>query len=153
MPPVKTSEVALWRRLLLGEGDGFAPKTIRYTSLIEEGIASLKLGNLDFESPYQEIEKSAVSDDKARPAVQLAYSLQRHGFPFVSVLDGGFPSLVEQLVFLRGVVEPVVLEHDPVKWTQFLHSSGRLLNNSASQSSGLKDNQAKDKSSIPVYIV
>lgn len=58
--------------------------------------------------------------------MQLAYLLSRHGFPYVSVIEGGFPNLVEQLPYiLRGAVEPVVLDHDPVSWDDFLCVSGR----------------------------
>jgi hypothetical protein len=50
--------VALWRRLLLGEGDGFAPKTIKYSALIEDGLAALQSQNLDEASPYRDVEVS-----------------------------------------------------------------------------------------------
>ena len=56
MPAVKTSEVALWRRLLLGEGDGFAPRSIKYSALLEDGMAALQSTNLDEDSPFKELE-------------------------------------------------------------------------------------------------
>ena len=60
------------------------------------------------------------------PGVQLAYLLCRHGFPYVSVMEGGFPSLIEQLPhILHGAVEPIVLDHDPDVWENFLNASGR----------------------------
>ena len=44
----------------------------------------------------------------------------------MSVVEGGFPNLIEQLPsILRGVVEPIVLDHDPVTWENFLCASGR----------------------------
>jgi len=55
----------------------------------------------------------------------LAYSLHRQGFPYISVLEGGFPALIEQLQLLRGTVEPVILDHDADRWVAFLQSSGR----------------------------
>jgi hypothetical protein len=57
--------------------------------------------------------------------VQLALALQTHSFPNVSVLDGGFPALIEQLVASRGTVEPVVINHDEDQWARFLRSTGR----------------------------
>lgn len=38
---------------------------------------------------------------------------QRNNFNLVSILDGGFPSLVETLLSSRGSVEPVIVDFNP----------------------------------------
>ena len=131
MPAVRTSDVALWRRLLLGEGDGFAPKAIKYSALLEEGLWGLRKEKVDRDSRFKDDELAAVNDDNSRPGVQLAYHLHRHGFPYISVVEGGFPALVEQLVLLRGTVEPLVVDHNPLTWSEFMQSSGRQVSTGA----------------------
>ena len=44
----------------------------------------------DQQSPYAVIEQAAALDDTHRPAVALAHAFQKRGFPFVSVVHGGF---------------------------------------------------------------
>lgn len=51
--------------------------------------------------------------------------LQKNGFPYVSLLDGGFPSLVEALFSLRGTVEPIIIQHNVEAWQYYLRVSGR----------------------------
>ena len=58
--------------------------------------------------------------------MRLALALQRAGFPYVCVLDEGFPKFIEELTAIAGSLEPIVLNHDPNKWEKFLISSGRL---------------------------
>jgi predicted aminopeptidase len=43
----------------------------------------------------------------------------------VSVLDGGYPALVEQLLVCRGSVEPVIVDFDKELWTTFKINTGR----------------------------
>ena len=83
-------------------------------------------GFRDLESTHAAAEKAAVADDSIRPAVRLALALQRAGFPYVCVLDEGFPKFIEELTAIAGSLEPIVLNHDPNKWEKFLISSGRL---------------------------
>jgi len=57
--------------------------------------------------------------------VKLAVTLQQNGFPFVSVLEGGYGALVSYLENHHGGgVEPVIINHDPEKWRQFARSTG-----------------------------
>eukprot|EP01041_Mallomonas_annulata_P002101 gene2101-4106_t len=123
MPPSKVPAVALWRRLLLGEGDGLST-SIRYSDTPEKGRG--KGQRRDSQSAYVEVEAAARHDDEHRFAVKLAIALQRQGFPLVSVLDGGFPALVKQLERSRGTVEPVIINHDANRWMDFLRATGRL---------------------------
>jgi hypothetical protein len=138
LPPARWTGVALWRRLLLGEGDG---TTVESTSTDLPAVAKhgSRHGNSggntnggrsadqrrDAQSAYAAEEAEIARLDLTRPAVQLALALQAHSFPNVSVLDGGFPALIEQLVASRGTVEPVVINHDEDQWARFLRSTGR----------------------------
>jgi hypothetical protein len=87
-----------------------------------------------------------MADDLVRPAVRLALALQRHAFANVCVLEGGFPTLVEQLMILTGSVEPIILNHDTEKWDKFLISSGRVSASSGKSS----DNCAHRNTNSPV---
>ena len=110
---------------------------------------------MDLESPFTEEEVKVASNDLSRPSVLLALTLQRHGFSHVSVLDGGFPALVEHLQKFRGSVEPLIVNHESDKWTAFLKSTGR--ENSSANSGGavggtarrLKTDAAIDKGDLP----
>jgi hypothetical protein len=82
-------------------------------------------GFRDLESTYAAAEKAAVADDSVRPAVRLALALQRDLFPYVSVLEEGYPKFIEQLAAVTGTFEPIVLNHDAVKWDKFLLATGR----------------------------
>ena len=84
------------------------------------------IGFRDLQSPYAAAEKAAILDDTVRPSVRLALALQRDSYPLVCVLEEGFPKLVEHLLGLQGTLEPIVLNHDPVKWAKYLSSTGRL---------------------------
>jgi hypothetical protein len=42
------------------------------------------------------------------------------------VLDGGFPSLVTQLNQSRGAMEPVIINHEHEKWSNYLIVTGRM---------------------------
>lgn len=44
----------------------------------------------------------------------------------MSVLDGGFPALVQKLLDLRGSVEPIIINFEMTKWEAFLVSTGRM---------------------------
>lgn len=137
--------MALWRRLLWGEGDGvnltrqdefsdvkenqrklealLSGKRFTQGKSISQLFASSVDG--DPQSRFHEEEDAAKKSDLNRPAVLLAIALQTHAFPNVSVLDGGFPALIEQLLSTRGTLEPVVINHDEDKWREFLRSTGR----------------------------
>lgn len=43
----------------------------------------------------------------------------------MSVLDGGFPALVQALLQRRGTVEPVLMNHDALRWERYLKATGR----------------------------
>lgn len=66
-----------------------------------------------------------MADDSVRPAVRLALALQRDFFPYVSVLEEGYPKFIEQLGAVTGTFEPIVLNHDAAKWDKFLLATGR----------------------------
>jgi hypothetical protein len=130
LPPAKWSGVALWRRLLLGEGDGMphSSSTGDLPPAARSGRQNSGSGpeqRRDDQSAFAAEEAEVARADLTRPAVQLALALQAHSFPNVSVLDGGFPALVEQLVSSRGTVEPVIINHDDVQWAKFLRTTGR----------------------------
>jgi len=127
--------VSLWRRLLLGEGDGFAaasPPAKQTVTSSTLSISPLNNTNMakgkkksDAKSPYLDEETAAKADDEQRPAVKLARILQQDSFAKVSILEGGFPALVKQLNFTRGGVEPAIIGHDSAKWEAFLKATGR----------------------------
>ena len=124
MPPVQAPEIALWRRLLLGEGDGYAPGMINYGPDDSE-VLDVSQKPRDYQSPFAKLEEATLKDDLQRVGMKFALELQRNGFPYVSLLDGGFPSLIESLFNLRGTVEPVVIQHNVEAWQQYLRASGR----------------------------
>lgn len=144
LPPVQWTGVALWRRLLLGEGDGLNKFRGRYefddvhenkrkldallAGVMGDKSASRSLDQqrVDSQSKHAKDEEQALATDLTRPAMLLAIALQRHSFPHVSVLEGGFPALVEQLMTTRGSVEPIIINHDNDTWTNFLKKTGRL---------------------------
>lgn len=94
MPPVHATSGALWRRLLLGEGDGLPPTAAYYglgksaasnlASLLAPFQPFINQASLTKGTPvattrdrtYNEIEKNAILDDSTRPAVVLARALQ-----------------------------------------------------------------------------
>ena len=94
-----------------------------------------EIGFRDLQSPFAVAEKAAIADDNVRAAVRLALILQNHSYPLVSVLDEGFPKLIEQLTITTGTLEPVILSHDNYLWEKFLLSMNRN-----SQSMKITDN-------------
>mmetsp|Transcript_8055 Transcript_8055/g.18040 ORF Transcript_8055/g.18040 Transcript_8055/m.18040 type:complete len:255 (-) Transcript_8055:169-933(-) len=125
LPPARWTGVALWRRLLLGEGDG-----AREPGVGSPGWKGSEQGGQgerrDLESKWAREETATVEADATRPAMQLARILQAHSFPHVCILEGGFPALVKELKRANnGQVEPVILDHDPYRWEEFLQRTGR----------------------------
>jgi hypothetical protein len=96
-----------------------------FVSLLLRSQSNDNAGFRDLESTYAAAEKAAVADDSVRPAVRLALALQRDLFPYVSVLEEGYPKFIEQLGAVTGTFEPIVLNHDAVKWDKFLLATGR----------------------------
>lgn len=139
MPPAHLPSVALWRRLLLGEGDGRSKNSVVYGRTGEaragdgtgvgEGLSIPR----DLQSPFLATENEIVATDAVRPAVRLAEALQREAFPYVSLLEGGFPALVNHLKSSRGSVEPVIINHEPEQWDEYLRATGRAQHASAVQ--------------------
>lgn len=96
-PPVHASSGALWRRILLGEGDGLPPSAAYYglgksaaanlASLLaplqpllsQNPFTKRMIDATSREREYSDTEKAAILDDSTRPAVVLARALQvRH---------------------------------------------------------------------------
>ena len=145
MPPVQHSGMQLWRRLLLGEGDGLestdgylgqeSPSAMGMRRGKGEGGRSSSTGrakgdegggSLTLEQQEAAIVNAVTKSDSNRAALRLASILQRESFQYVSVLEGGFPALVTQLHKQRGRVEPVLIQHDPSQWQAYMESTGRL---------------------------
>jgi hypothetical protein len=100
------------------------------------GVASKNSGinNSDLkdnQSKYYKEEESILVSDLNSPAMLLAMVLQRNSFPHVCILDGGFPALIETLFSSKGKVEPIVVDHDSQKWSEFLRNTGRYRDKSA----------------------
>lgn len=143
LPPVHGGFISLWRRLILGEGDG------KYSSTLYDAVGTGVGTNADDQqSIYRDAEAKAKSDDKIRPAVRLASALQRHCFPYVCVLEGGLPSLIEYLTQSRGYVEPLLINHDAQTWESFCNSTGRTIGrgNNNSNDSALEKKRKKSPS-------
>jgi hypothetical protein len=138
LPPARWTGVALWRRLLLGEGDGTYAGSTSSSSFAATGSSSSSSSSTDQrrdqDSKFAGEEDTIAKLDLTRPAMQLALALQAHSFPNVSVLDGGFPALVEQLQATRGTVEPVIINHEEVEWARFLRATGRDFKTSEGRS-------------------
>lgn len=118
-PPNKANtSTALWKRLLFGEGDGRSKEDARE--------ANFTWSQRDRSSPFSDTEASASIDDGDRPSVRLARALQCASFPYVSIVDGGYPSIVEHLLATRGTVDGYIDNFQRDKWIRFLRSSGRL---------------------------
>jgi hypothetical protein len=65
--------------------------------------------------------------------------------------SGGFPALIEQLQLLRGSVEPVILDHDPIRWADFLKSSGRDLSQKEKEKSFGADDMESSRAEVIFY--
>jgi hypothetical protein len=130
MPPVRLPEVALWRRLLLGEGDGangVHGNTAQYGSSKQQKQQRQRRSRRyfsDSESPYAAAEMEAWRADEGRAAVSMACLLRDHGFPFVSVLAEGLPSLIAELVTHLGSVEPALVGHDHKQYVSYMRNQG-----------------------------
>ena len=59
-----------------------------------------------------------------RPALHLAAILQQAAFPFVSVLDGGYPELISYLVSSGDALEPLVINYDHSRYQAFMKIYG-----------------------------
>eukprot|EP01040_Poterioochromonas_malhamensis_P000694 gene694-742_t len=182
LPPPQWTGLNLWRRLLLGEGDGqkyanlmnryevnnFKENQKRLEALIQHSKlqhssassssknntnpaatgdnkkdathSSSSLGGAvqpvrDDQSRYYKEEENAILADVNSPAMMLAMVLQRNGFPRISILEGGFPALIDTLVAMKGKVEPIVVDHDSNKWIEFLRNTGRYQDKTATSTS------------------
>jgi hypothetical protein len=133
LPAAQWSGIALWRRLLLGEGDSsYGDFRNRYSDFdnpqenkrrLDALIASKRAAGMsDVDVKHEE---ELVNAELRRPAVLLAIALQAHAFSNVSVLDGGFPALVDYLCTSRGTVEPIIINHEQEHWRTFLRNTGR----------------------------
>jgi hypothetical protein len=144
MPPAQAPEVALWRRLLLGEGDGYAPGTINYggDEAGGDGLDVSQRPMRDYESPFAKLEEATLRDDTQRAGMRFCMELQRNGFPYVSLLEGGFPSLVEALFNLRGTVEPIIIQHNAEAWQYYLRCSGRVQEIPRKSAGSVDDNSS-----------
>jgi hypothetical protein len=143
LPPAQWTGIALWRRLLLGEGDAssYDKFCTRYecdnSADSKRRLDALLAGKRTSESEVEfEHETELINADLKRPAMFLAMALQSHSFSNVSVLDGGFPALVDHLMDVRGSVEPIVINHEQQKWETFLRNSGRYFNGLTKSSKG-----------------
>lgn len=123
LPPGQASAISLWRRLLLGDGDG-TQASINYTN-VTQLLGATTTGPRDFQSIYAQEELSVAEEERVRPSIRLAQALQRASFPSVSVLDGGFPALIDYLNESRGGVEPIVINHDAELWSEYVRNTGR----------------------------
>ena len=122
IPPGQESAFSLWRRLLLGEGDGLTSSSSQFSSKRSKIDTSFFR---DESSRYLQLENEMIQEESHRMASQLAKILQQHHFPYVSVLEGGFPALVQQLHHSRGMVEPIVDNHQSELWERYLRDTGR----------------------------
>jgi len=135
LPAARWTGLALWRRLLLGEGDE-ASSSSSSAGHATQHHQHQQQQRRDEESRYAKEEADVVKADTSRPAVQLARALQAHSFPHVSLLQGGFPALLAELKTRNaGCVEPFVINHESEKWESFLRSTGREYDTSSSSTS------------------
>lgn len=149
VPPSKQTGFSLLRRLLLGEGDSVQSLRTLYNTTTNStnnssSSRSKSVRNvrdaivLDPESQFAEYEVKAIADDKTRIGVQLARVLLSAHFPYVCVLEGGLPSLVQQLMTSRGTVEPVIINHDHEVYLKYLSIHSLLPDDSLLQEDMLK---------------
>lgn len=131
-----------WKKLLLGQGDEAAiPKpdtnsSPKSTASIWNKLRSTQRSSIsDMQSPFESTEIAAINDDNTRPASRLASILQSHNFPLVMCLDGGFAAIVSQLHQSAVSTQPIIIDHDHAKWSNYFGRSG-------SEQMGVSDIQA-----------
>lgn len=104
-----STNFALVRRLLFGEGDGSR----------KAGGLTFSWSPRDRSSRFIESEDLAAEDDSVRSSVRLALIMISKGFNYVSVCDGGLPAIVFHLLKVNGNVRPYVERLDEIKWLKF----------------------------------
>jgi len=65
-----------------------------------------------------------LSNKPYQNSMRLASLLQHKNFPYVAILEGGFDSLLLELIREDGAVEPIILNHNPQQWIKSLRSRG-----------------------------
>mmetsp|Transcript_20050 Transcript_20050/g.26480 ORF Transcript_20050/g.26480 Transcript_20050/m.26480 type:complete len:951 (+) Transcript_20050:90-2942(+) len=80
------------------------------------------LGNNFFMNIFNNNEKP--SNQPYQHSMRMASLLQERGFPRVTILEGGFDSLLLELIREKGEAEPVILDHNPQQWIKSLKSRG-----------------------------
>jgi len=140
-----TGDIALWRRLLLGEGDGDAKarakngkgefsyasdkhldahlKEMKATGRVSRGVDDVSACD-GIELDVRELTVSTAAEDSLKPSVHFAQILLSESFKYVSVLEGGYPALVQRLMQQKGRLEPLVINHDAVRWDDYVQRTG-----------------------------
>jgi hypothetical protein len=134
----------LWRRLLLGEGDGDAGaqrnvagkkgyardkhldahlKEMQATGRVSRGVDDVSTQDGGGED-VRELTASTAAEDALKPSVHFAQILLSETFKYVSVLEGGYPALVQRLMQQKGRLEPLVINHDTARWADYVHRTG-----------------------------
>jgi len=122
-PPARASSVALWKRLLFGEGDGQAMVSYSSSSGQKKQQGPFFSASTLWGAAGDGAEDGGQSE---RAAVTLARALQSQSFPNVAVLDGGYPALIEHLLSSRATVEPFIEAFDFAKWNTFREAAGAV---------------------------
>jgi len=156
----QTGDIALWRRLLLGEGDGDAGaqrngagkkgyardkhldahlKEMQATGRVSRGVDDVSTQDGSGED-VRELTASTAAENALKPSVHFAQILLSETFKYVSVLEGGYPALVQRLMQQKGRLEPLVINHDTARWADYVHrtgstSEGQRTSSSSSSSS------------------
>lgn len=142
-PPARASSVALWKRLLFGEGDG--QSIVSYSSSDQKKKQQ--------QGPFFSASSlwgaaGEGAEDSERAAVKLARALQGQSFPNVAVLDGGYPALIEHLLSSQSTVEPYVEAFDEAKWKNFLQAAGGAGGKAKKTKTGEEEEDASDVASF-----
>jgi len=141
-------DVALWRRLLLGEGDGdinansrskrgkspYASdkhldahlKEMKATGRVSRGVDDVSARDCN-DQDVREVTATTAAEDTLKPSVHFAQILLSESFKYVSVLEGGYPALVQRLMQQKGRLEPLVINHDTAKWDDYVQRSKGML--------------------------
>lgn len=135
--------LSLWRRLLLGEGDGdFASgvdlgrvtsdkhlqnhlRGMYRTGTVSHGADDVACRDSDVD--VRALSEKTARDDAKRPSVRLAQILQKEAFSQVSVLEGGYAALVDRIQKSRGRFEPVIINHDAARWSEYVAQTGGAM--------------------------